>query len=43
MFITLVAPPLASLGLAVPGWGGLTAFVSPRPLDRIEGWQLAAP
>jgi hypothetical protein len=29
MFITLVAP-LASLGLAVPGGGGLTAFVSPR-------------
>jgi len=27
MFITLAAP-LGSLGLAVPGWGGLAAFLS---------------
>jgi hypothetical protein len=31
MFITLVAP-LASLGLAVPGWGGLSGLRSDREI-----------
>jgi hypothetical protein len=35
--------PWANLGLTVFGWGGLAAFVSPAPSDRIEGWQHAAP